>query len=153
MPSDRKESESLSLAEKLLKAYEISNRSLDFSETKSQIAAMEWAEKIINKLKETQDAIVSNDWEDAEEFTEPWLVFTEMPDNAVPITDRNALHLLRSIIESIYTAGITAIRYAYVDRQDNIRCGFEDRISPSRTLGRICKLKRDTICSGKKMRI
>ena len=60
MFNNRKESESLSLAEKLLKAYEISNRSLDFSETKSQIAAMEWAEKIINKLKETQDAIVSN---------------------------------------------------------------------------------------------
>ena len=51
MPSDRKESEPLSLAEKLLKAYEISNRSLDFSETKNQLPALQWVEEMMKRLK------------------------------------------------------------------------------------------------------
>ena len=147
----------MNLAENLIKAYKVSNP-VAFAETDGR-AAVEWAEKIINKLKETenaialqeaqsQDAITSNEWEETEEFAEPWLVFSEMPDDAVPITDRNALHLLRSIIESVYVAGITAIKYAYVDKQDNIRCGFEDRISPSRTLSFDCKINQNQISYG-----
>lgn len=54
MLSNRKESEPSSLVEKLLKAYELSNRSLDFSETKNEILATEWVQKIMLQLKENE---------------------------------------------------------------------------------------------------
>ncbi len=58
-PSDRKENEQ-SLAEKLLKAYELSNKSLDFSETKSQIQATEWVQRIMKQLQENERRMKSN---------------------------------------------------------------------------------------------
>lgn len=62
MPSDRKESEPLSLAEKLLRAYEKSQSTADFSETKNQIAAVEWLEKMMKQLEENERrAARSND--------------------------------------------------------------------------------------------
>ncbi len=61
MLNNRKESEYLSLAEKLLKAYEISNRSLDFSETKSQILATEWVQRIMKQLEQNELRMKAND--------------------------------------------------------------------------------------------
>ncbi len=51
----------LSLAEKLLKVYEISNRSLDFNETKNQLPALEWVEEMMKRLKKNDLRMKAND--------------------------------------------------------------------------------------------
>ncbi len=60
MPSDRKKNEQ-TLAERLLRAYEISNRSLDFSETKNELARLRWVEEIMKRLKENDLRANSDD--------------------------------------------------------------------------------------------
>ena len=61
MPSDRKQSEPLSLAEKLFKVYQLSNKTLDFSETKNEIAAMQWVQRIMAQIQENERRQQIND--------------------------------------------------------------------------------------------
>ena len=61
MPSDRKESEPLSLAEKLLRAYELSNKSLDFNETKNLLSGLEWVQRIMAQIQENERRQQIND--------------------------------------------------------------------------------------------
>lgn len=61
MPSDRKKSESLSLAEKLLRAYELSNKSLDFNETKNLLSGLEWVQRIMAQIQENERRQQIND--------------------------------------------------------------------------------------------
>ncbi len=61
MPNNRKKSEPLSLAEKLLNVYEQGNPTLDFGETRSQLKALEWVQRIVEQLKENERRMKSND--------------------------------------------------------------------------------------------
>jgi hypothetical protein len=61
MPNNHKESEPLSLAEKLLKAYERSNTTLDFNETDNQLAGLEWVQRMMAQLEENERRTKSND--------------------------------------------------------------------------------------------
>lgn len=47
-------SQPLSLAEKLLKAYEKSNTTLDFNETDNQLAGLEWVQRMMKQLEQNE---------------------------------------------------------------------------------------------------
>jgi hypothetical protein len=52
MIGDRKENDSL--PEKLIRAYQQSNPSLDFGETQHQLMALEWVDRMMSQLKENE---------------------------------------------------------------------------------------------------
>ncbi len=61
MPSNRKESESLSLAEKLLRAYEKSHPTADFGEVRNQRTGLEWVQRIMKQLEQNELRMKAND--------------------------------------------------------------------------------------------
>ncbi len=60
MSNNHKRNE-LSLAERLLQVYERSNTTLDFSETKNELARLRWVEEIMKRLKENDLRANSDD--------------------------------------------------------------------------------------------
>lgn len=61
------------------------------------------------------------------------------------IATRDLLLNLKKLIETRYITGITAIKNAYVDANDAIRCQFEDRVSDRLTLQFDCTITTSEI--------